>query len=95
MLKKTGIVRHIDNLGRLVVPRELRRLMYLEDGNDCVEFFVNDDEGLVIKKYQPACIFCNTMDFLVELDSKLVCKNCVEKLNFLKESLPDTTIIEE
>ena len=94
MLKKTGIVRPIDNLGRLVVPRELRKLMDIEDGNDCVEFFVNDDEGLVIKKYQPACIFCNSMDFLVELDSKLICKDCVEKLNILKENLPDTNILE-
>lgn len=91
MLKQTGIVRQIDSLGRLVIPRELRRLMDIEDGNDCVEFFVDDEGGLVVKKYHPACIFCNSMDELVQLDNKLVCKACVEKLNFLK----DTAIITE
>ena len=91
MLKKTGIVRPIDSLGRLVVPRELRRLMDIEDGNDCVEFFVDDDGGLVVKKYLPACLFCNSMDELVTLENKLVCKSCIEKLNFLK----DTAIITE
>ena len=91
MLKKTGIVRPIDSLGRLVVPRELRRLMDIEDGNDCVEFFVDDDGGLVVKKYLPACLFCNSMDELVTLENKLVCTSCIEKLNFLK----DTAIVEE
>ena len=56
-MKSTGIVRRIDNLGRVVLPIELRRLFDIEK-EDPVEIFV-DDNYIMLKKYQPACIFCN------------------------------------
>lgn len=89
MLKSTGILRHVDNLGRVVIPRELRRLINVEDGNDYMEIFVDDDNAIVLKKYQPSCIFCNSMDNVVVYKEKQVCKECINKLVNLKEITPD------
>ena len=55
-MKSTGIVRKIDELGRLVLPIELRRTLEISDG-DSLEIFV-EDNTIILKKYQPACIFC-------------------------------------
>jgi len=59
-LKATGIVRKIDNLGRLVLPKELRKTMNI-DIKDPMEIYVDNDK-IILKKYQPACIFCGSSD---------------------------------
>ena len=64
-MKSTGIVRRIDNLGRVVLPIELRRSFDI-DKEDPVEIFV-DDNAIVLKKYQPACIFCNEAKDVINL----------------------------
>ena len=73
-MKSTGIVRKIDSLGRIVLPIELRRLMNLED-NASLEIFVDGDE-IVLKKYQPACIFCGEARDVVSFKGRNVCKAC-------------------
>lgn len=55
-MKATGIVRKVDELGRIVLPIELRRTLDIEI-KDPIEIFV-DDEYILLKKYEPACIFC-------------------------------------
>lgn len=87
MLRQTGIVRPIDNLGRLVIPREIRKTLDIEDGNDCVEILIDDEVGLVIRKYQPCCVFCNSMTDIVDYDGKLVCSECIDRLNVLKAKI--------
>lgn len=77
-MKSTGIVRPVDSLGRVVLPIELRRIMGIEC-KDSIEIFV-DDQYIVLKKYQPSCIFCNSMDDIINYKGKLVCKECVEKM---------------
>ena len=63
-MKSTGIVRKVDELGRIVLPIEIRRTMNI-DKCDAVEIFV-DEEKIVLKKYQPACIFCgNTIHLTI------------------------------
>mgnify|MGYP000138762013 FL=1 len=79
IMKATGIVRPIDKLGRIVIPKELRRIYGLTV-DDSVEIFVNDDQ-IVIKKYEPACIFCNNTDGIVLYEGKSICKSCLEKIN--------------
>ena len=67
-MKSTGIVRKIDGLGRVVLPIELRRLMNLGE-NAALEIFVDGDE-IVLKKYQPACIFCGEAKGVVSFEGR-------------------------
>jgi transcriptional pleiotropic regulator of transition state genes len=81
-LKSTGIVRKVDELGRIVLPIELRRTMDI-GVKDMVEIFVEDDK-IVLKKYHPACIFCGDARDVVPYKGKLVCKSCMIELGATK-----------
>lgn len=78
MLKSIGIVRKIDELGRVVIPIELRRTLGIND-KDAVEIFV-DDEKIVLKKYEPACIFSGDMEETVRYKNKMVSKKCIKEM---------------
>lgn len=82
-MKSTGIVRRIDNLGRVVLPIELRRTFDLNK-EDPVEIFL-DDEFILLKKYQPSCIFCNEASDVVNYNGKLICRDCIQKISKLKK----------
>lgn len=77
-MKSTGIVRRIDNLGRVVLPIELRRSFDI-DKEDPVEIFV-DDNAIVLKKYQPACIFCNEAKDVINFKGKNICRSCLAEI---------------
>jgi transcriptional pleiotropic regulator of transition state genes len=74
-LKSTGIVRKVDELGRVVIPIELRRTLGIEV-KDALEIYV-DGVSIILKKYEPACIFCNSADDMVKYKGKNVCKECI------------------
>lgn len=81
-MKATGVTRPIDTLGRVVIPKELRRQLNWKEG-DRVEFFT--ENGLItIKKYSHGCSCCKkvTSD-LKEVDGVILCKNCIEKFKSL------------
>lgn len=80
-MKSTGIVRKVDDLGRLVVPKELRRTLDI-DIKDPVEFFI-DGENIVIRKYEPSCKLCGNVDNVVSVDGVNICKECIEKIGKL------------
>ena len=77
-MKSTGMVRQLDTLGRIVIPVELRRTMDLSL-KDTLEIFVDGDQ-IVLKKYHPACVFCNDARDVISYKGKLVCKKCMEEL---------------
>ena len=77
-MKATGIVRKVDQLGRIVLPIELRRTLKI-DIRDPLEIFVEGD-SILLKKYEPACILCGESDGLVEYKGKKICRECIEKL---------------
>ena len=77
-MKSTGIIRKVDDLGRIVLPIELRRMLDIAE-RDELEIYVENDH-IVLSKYEPACIFCGSSRALVELSGKNVCKACVAKL---------------
>lgn len=79
MLKSTGIVRKVDELGRIVIPIELRRTMGIEE-KDALEIYV-DDEKIVLKKYQPACILCGNAEDVINYKGKNLCKSCLLELS--------------
>ncbi len=77
-MKATGIVRKVDELGRIVLPVELRRTLNIEV-RDPIEIFV-DEDTILLKKYAPACIICGENDDLVEYRGKKICRECIGKL---------------
>jgi len=78
-VKSTGIVRKVDELGRVVIPIELRRTLGIEV-KDALEIYV-DAEKIILKKYEPACLFCGNADDVVHFDNRIVCRECIEKLS--------------
>ncbi|MGE5703831.1 MAG: AbrB/MazE/SpoVT family DNA-binding domain-containing protein [Clostridia bacterium] len=78
MLKSTGIVRKVDELGRVVIPIELRRTLGIAE-KDALEIFV-DGERIILKKYEPACIFSGNAEDLVYYKGKMISKECVREL---------------
>ena len=74
-MKSTGIVRKVDELGRIVLPIELRRTLGIEE-KDRIEIFV-EGESVILRKYQPACIFCDNAKDLILYKGKNICPDCV------------------
>ena len=80
-MKSTGIIRQIDRLGRVVIPKELRTLFDLEE-DDAVEIYTEED-AIILKKYVPSCIFCRSRSHLTKYRDKLVCESCLGELSKL------------
>lgn len=80
-MKSTGIVRRIDELGRIVLPMGIRQSLGIVE-RDSLEIFI-DGERIVLQKYQPACIFCSNADNIVYYGDKRICRECLEKLKAL------------
>lgn len=74
----TGVVRNIDELGRLVVPKEMRTTLGI-DYNDPVEISIEEDK-IVIRKHSPYCIFCQSTEKLTEFKHKKVCAACLKEM---------------
>ena len=77
-MKSTGVVRRLDNLGRVVLPIELRRTMGI-DVKDKLEVLV-DGENIVLRRYHDACIFCGGDESLIFFNGKQVCRDLAEGL---------------
>ena len=78
-MKSTGIVRKVDELGRIVLPIELRRTLGIEE-KDRIEIFV-DGESIILRKYQPACIFCDNAKDIINYKGKNMCPDCIRAMN--------------
>ena len=77
-MKSTGIVRPIDDLGRIVLPIEIRKTLSLSP-KDSVEIFI-DENRIVLQKYQPGCIFCNDARNVKLFKGKMVCEKCMNEM---------------
>lgn len=77
-MKAIGIVRKVDELGRIVLPMELRRTFNIQK-EDPLEIFV-DEDTIVLKKYEPACIFCGSADDVVQIHGRNVCRACITEM---------------
>ncbi len=80
-MKAVGIVRKVDELGRIVLPIELRRVLGIEI-KDALEIFV-DGEYIMLKKYEPACVFCGNAKNVKNIQNKNVCEDCLAQLQKL------------
>lgn len=77
-MKATGIVRAVDDLGRIVIPKELRRTLDIAE-RDCLEIFV-EGEQIILKKYEPSCLFCGQARDVFNYKGKNVCHSCIKEL---------------
>lgn len=77
-MKSTGIVRKIDELGRIVLPIEMRRTLGISE-KDPVEIFTEAD-NIILRKHQAACVFCDSTKQIIDFRGKNVCFNCLNNL---------------
>lgn len=77
-MKATGIVRRVDELGRIVLPIELRRTLDIAE-RDPLEIYV-DGPSIILNKYQPACIFCGDSREITSFKGKNICMSCLKEL---------------
>ena len=77
-MKSTGVVRKIDELGRIVLPIEIRKTLDIQQ-KDALELFT-DGNKIILQKYQPSCIFCDQVENIVYFNGKRVCSDCIEKM---------------
>ncbi|GKS14742.1 AbrB family transcriptional regulator [Paenibacillus chitinolyticus] len=75
MIKSTGMVRNVDSLGRIVLPKELRRTLGMPV-NEPLEIFVEGDR-IILKKYAPGCILCGNIEGIQAFRDKAVCSSCL------------------
>lgn len=80
-MKSTGIVRKVDELGRIVLPIELRRTLDIAE-KDELEIYV-DGSSIILKKHQSACVFCGESSEIVDFMGKNVCRECLKKMAVL------------
>lgn len=77
-MKSTGVVRKIDDLGRAVLPKEMRKTLRLEAG-DGLEIFTQDDQ-IIFRKWEISCVFCGSQDNLKTFSEKKICGKCRKKI---------------
>ena len=80
-MKSTGIVRKVDELGRIVLPSELRSTMSIKE-KDPLEIFI-EDSRIILRKYEPSCIFTGIMDGLIEYKGKKVSVRAIKEMTSL------------
>lgn len=83
-MKSTGIVRRIDDLGRVVIPKELRRTLQVETG-DSLEIFTHE-KSIILRKYQPGCFICGSLDGLQTFYDKQLCNKCIGEAARLQQN---------
>ena len=80
-MKSTGIVRKVDELGRIVLPIELRRTLNIDE-RDSLEIYV-DGNSVILRKYQPSCVFCDNAAEVISYKGKNICRKCLAELETL------------
>lgn len=83
-MKETGIIRTVDRMGRVVIPKEFRKQLEIENEVDSFEIFLKEDT-LVLRKHTPHCIFCGSTEDCTTFRERIVCRNCVDELQYREE----------
>lgn len=86
-MKSTGIVRRVDELGRIVIPIELRNKLKIAE-KDPIEIYV-DGSSIILKKYQENCVFCGSTKKVIDYKGKLICSKCMENISSMNKNLKD------
>ena len=78
-MKSTGMIRQVDKMGRVVIPKEIRSQLKIQNDVDSFEIFMQDDK-VILQKYNPTCFFCDSLTDVITYNDHLVCKKCIEKM---------------
>lgn len=79
-MKATGYVRKLDALGRIVLPKSLRKQLNINEG-DSIEMFIDDEGNVVLDKYVPRCTFCDAVsENMIEYKGRHICKDCLSAM---------------
>ncbi|OPA76678.1 AbrB family transcriptional regulator [Paenibacillus selenitireducens] len=81
-MKPAGVVRKVDQLGRIVLPKSLRKRYQMNEG-DPVEILVQGDH-IILERYRPKCVFCGSMVGVIEFKEKYICTQCADEMNLLQ-----------
>lgn len=81
-METIGVVRRIDKLGRIVLPKELRVQKDMDIGSD-IEIYISN-ENIILKKYQPGCIFCGEIYDTIKFKGHLICSKCLESISVIE-----------
>lgn len=85
-MKVTGVVRRIDDLGRVVIPREIRERLGIREGDPLEAYEING--GVLFKKREPSCVFCGSEEDLVMVEGKTICLKCGKRVrNIMNEKV--------
>ena len=85
-MKSTGMIRGVDKMGRVVIPKEIRSQLNVENNRDYFEIYTDGDK-VILKKYLPTCVFCGSNAESIKYEGYNVCKDCIEKMGQLKTEL--------
>ena len=77
-MKSTGVIRRVDELGRVVIPIEIRTQFGISE-KDPIEIYV-DGSSIILKKYETNCIFCGNSKKLIEYEGRPICKKCADAI---------------
>lgn len=83
-MKAIGVVRKIDQLGRIVLPKNLRNEYEMNEG-DAVEILVRGDH-IILERYKPRCMFCNSAERVGEYKNRPICKSCIDEVRMIQTS---------
>ena len=80
-MRATGITRPVDQLGRVVLPKELRKVLDLETGTP-MEIYT-DKDTIILKKYKRGCTFCGEIEKgeMITFKEQCICEECFTGLN--------------
>lgn len=80
-MKPAGVVRKVDQLGRIVLPKSLRKRYQMNEG-DPVEILVQGDH-IILERYRPKCVFCGSMEGINDFKERTICNQCLIEMNRL------------
>ncbi len=86
-MKSTGIIRRVDELGRIVIPIELRNKLKIAE-KDPIEIYV-DGSSIVLKKLEETCVFCGSTKNVTKYKDKLICDKCIKNIKDLEENVEE------
>jgi AbrB family transcriptional regulator, transcriptional pleiotropic regulator of transition state genes len=82
MMKPAGVVRKVDQLGRIVLPKSLRKRYQMNEG-DPVEILVSGDH-IILERFRPRCVFCGSMDQVSDFKDRHICAACLGEMYHLR-----------
>lgn len=87
-MKSTGIVRSVDKMGRIVIPKEIRNQLDVINAEDSFEIYMEED-AIILKKHQTSCIFCKSQEDCIDFNGHNVCETCIKRLSDMKRNLDE------